>query len=119
MAAMGVFEEVANRGGVLRGHALLGQNDSVAGFFECRRAIERGDAVVGERTGEQRDKALGQSLRLGVERAQESVQILLCTAQLLTFGILLVTRSRERPQVGEEPHHAVLARDERRAAREV
>ena len=79
--------------------ALLGEEQPVAGVLERRRALQALDAVVGERALEVRDEALGQALGLGVERAQERVQVLLRAAAAPRRRAVGV-RAVERAHVG-------------------
>ena len=78
----------------------------------CGRGCRRRSATSARCS--RRDEALGQPLGLGVERAQERVQVLLRAVQQLALRI--VAGAAERAHVGEDVEQPVLALDQLGAA---
>ena len=97
---------------------LLGEEQPVAGLLQAGRALEAGDPVVSERPRKRGGEPRRQSLRLGVERAQPRVQVLLRALQERGLDLLVAAvGAGQRAQVREHPQQPVLARDQRRVAR--
>ncbi len=90
------------------GRALLGEEEAVGGVLERGRALEPLDAVVRKRAAEVHDVAVGQALGLGVERAQERVQVLLRAAEVVLVVEAVGVRAGERADVGVELQQAAL-----------
>ena len=86
----------------------LGEEQPVGGVLERGGALQALDAVVRERALQVRDVAVGQALGLGVERAQERVQVLLRAAELVLVVEAVGVRPVERADVGVELEQAAL-----------
>ena len=106
--------EDRRHGGARQVGALLGDEQAVARLLQRRGAVQAVDAVVRERALQQRHEALGQPLGLGVERAQERVQVLLRAVQQLALRV--VAGAAQRAHVAEDVQQAVLAGDQLGAA---
>ena len=100
-------EDGAHRGAGRVG-ALLREEQAEGRLFQGGRALEPADPVVRERALERRHEPLGEALGGRVERAQEGVQVLLRAAQHL-LGVARGVRAAERPDVGVDLEHPVLA----------
>ena len=93
---------------------VLGEEQPVGRLLECALPLEAVDAVVGERPAQLVQKRLGQTLGLGIERAQPGVQVFLRTGEQLRIDVLIAgARARQDAQVGEHPQQTVLAGNER------
>ena len=88
--------------------ALLGEEQPVGGVLERGGALQPLDPVVRERAREVREVAVGQALGVGVERAQERVQVLLRAAELVLVVEAVGVRAVERADVGVELEQAAL-----------
>ena len=82
--------------------ALLGEVEAIARLLQCRGAVEVGDPIVSERGAQLSQERFGQPGRLGIERAQPGIELLLRAAQPLRLGVgLVVARPGQRVHVGE------------------
>jgi hypothetical protein len=105
--------EDGHDGAACRRGALLSEVEAIARLLQGGGAVEVSDPIVSERSAQKPQERLGQAGRLGLERAQPSMEMLLRAAKPLRAGVLVVTRARQRAHIGEHTQEPMLAGEQR------